>query len=138
EEAHNVATRLEQTILQNNDMLRRVTTHLETTNTEVVSRKDVTQQYPDMAAQIIRIADEIAGAGSAHDVHLYRSYLKHKDHLNRSDGEQNAELDLVLHTNFDPHIPLTQAHVQAEEIQRALLSWYPDLGSVVIQPEPPE
>jgi cation diffusion facilitator family transporter len=138
EEAHNVATRLEQAILQNNDLLHRVTTHLEAPNAKVVSRKDVTRQFPDMAEQIIRIADEIAGAGSAHDVHLYRSYLIHKDNLNRSDGEQNTELDLVLHTIFDPHLPLTEAHVQAEEIQRALRHAYPDLGSVVIHTEPPE
>jgi cation diffusion facilitator family transporter len=138
EEAHNVATRLEQAILQSNDLLRRVTTHLEAPDARVVSRKDVTQQYPDMAAQIIRIADGIAGAGSAHDVHLYRSYITRNDNLNGSDGEQNAELDLVLHTIFDPHIPLSQAHVQAEEIQRALRHAYPDLGSVVIHTEPPE
>lgn len=48
------------------------------------------------------------------------------------------ELDLVLHTFCDPHIPLGQAHQQAEEIQRALRLVYPELGSVVIHTEPPE
>jgi hypothetical protein len=55
-----------------------------------------------------------------------------------SDREQNEELDLVLHTIFDPHIPLSQAHIQAEEIQRALRQKYPDFGSVIIHTEPPE
>jgi cation diffusion facilitator family transporter len=137
EEAHNVATRLEQAVLQSNDQLLRVTTHLEAPTATVVPRKDVTQQYPEMAGQIIRIADKIAGAGSAHDVHLYRSYTRN-DYLYGSEGEQNEELDLVLHTIFDPHIPLSQAHIQAEEIQRALRHAYPDLGSVVIHTEPPE
>jgi cation diffusion facilitator family transporter len=136
EEAHKVATHLEQAVLQSNDQLRRVTTHLEAPTATVVSRKDITQQYPEMAEQIIRIADEIAGVGSAHDVHLYRSYTTLNE--NGSDREQNEELDLVLHTIFDPHIPLSQAHVQAEEIQRALRSTYPGLGSVVIHTEPPE
>ena len=136
EEAHKVATHLEQAVLQSNDQLRRVTTHLEAPTATVVARKDITQQYPEMAEQIIRIADEIAGAGSAHDVHLYRSYTTLNE--NGSDREQNEELDLVLHTIFDPHIPLSQAHVQAEEIQRALRSTYPGLGSVVIHTEPPE
>ena len=136
EEAHKVATHLEQAVLQSNDQLRRVTTHLEAPTATVVSRKDITQQYPEMAEHIIRIADEIAGVGSAHDVHLYRSYTTLNE--NGSDREQNEELDLVLHTIFDPHIPLSQAHVQAEEIQRALRSTYPGLGSVVIHTEPPE
>jgi hypothetical protein len=33
---------------------------------------------------------------------------------------------------------LSQAHLQAEEIQRALRLAYPTLGSVVIHTEPPE
>ena len=136
EEAHKVASHLEQAVLQSNDQLRRVTTHLEAPTATVVSRKDITQQYPEMAEQIIRIADEIAGAGSAHDVHLYRSFTTLNE--NGSDREQNEELDLVLHTIFDPHIPLSQAHVQAEEIQRALRQKYPDFGSVIIHTEPPE
>ncbi len=138
EEAHNVATQLEQAVLQNNNLLRRVTTHLEAPNATVVPRKDVTKQYPEMARQIIHIADEIAGKGSAHDVHLYRSNATYNDHMNGSGGAQDEELDLVLHTIFEPHIPLSQAHIQAEEIQRALRHTYPSLGSVVIHTEPPE
>jgi cation diffusion facilitator family transporter len=138
EEAHNVATHLERAILQNNNSLGRVTTHLEAPNAKVVSRKDVTRQYPEMAEQIIHIANEIAGAGSAHDIHLYRTQPSPDNNLNPSQKDQNEELDLVLHTAFDPHIPLSQAHVQAEEIQRALRHAYPDLGSVVIHTEPPE
>jgi cation diffusion facilitator family transporter len=136
EEAHKVATHLEQAVLQSNDQLCRVTTHLEAPTATVVARKDVTQQYPEMAEHIIRIADEIACAGSAHDVHLYRSNTTLNE--NGSDREQNEELDLVLHTIFDPHIPLSQAHIQAEEIQRTLRQKYPDFGSVIIHTEPPE
>lgn len=137
QEAHTVATRLEQAVLQNNKQLRRVTTHLEAPNEVIVPRKDVTQQHPEMASQIIKIADEIAGKGSAHDVHLYQPYttqLKHPD----KNGTSNGELDLVLHTIFDAHIPLSEAHIQAEEIKRALRQAYPILGSVVIHTEPPE
>ena len=137
EEAHNVATRLEQAILQSNHQLRRVTTHIEAPSASVVPRKDVTRQYPDMAEHIIRIADEIAGAGSAHDVHLYRPSASLTEHMNGSNN-QNDELDLVLHTIFNAHIPLSQAHIQAEEIKRALRRAYPHLGSVVIHTEPPE
>lgn len=137
QEAHNVATRLEKAVLENNRLLRRVTTHLEAPNAHIVRRQDVTQQYPEMAAHITRIADEVAGPGSAHDVHLYRSSTAQSPPANGS-RQPNEELDLVLHIFFDPHIPLSQAHIQAEEIQRALRLAYPQLGSVVIHTEPPE
>ena len=137
DEAHNIATRLEQAVLQSNHRLRRVTTHLEAPNGTVVRRQDVTQQYPEMVAHIRRIADEIAGAGSAHDVHLYRPSSPVSARKERT-GKQQEELDLVLHTIFDAHAPLSQVHIWAEEIQRALRQAYPHLESVVIHTEPPE
>jgi len=137
EEAHNIATSLEEAVLQSNRSLRRVTTHLEAPNASIVRRQDVTEQYPEMVRDIIRIANEIAGAGSAHDIHLYRSYTTQPGHMNGS-GAENNELDLVLHTIFEPHIPVNQVHIHAEEIKRALRHAYPDLSSVVIHTEPPE
>jgi divalent metal cation (Fe/Co/Zn/Cd) transporter len=142
-EAHAVATRLEQAVLQNNQLLRRVTTHLEAPNNTVVQREDVTQQYAAMADDIRRIADTIAGVGSAHDIHLYCSepVPVHADaHMSRDqqDGKHTDELDLVLHTIFDANEPLSEVHVAAEEIKRTLRLTYSQLGSVVIHTEPPE
>lgn len=137
QEAHNVATRLEQAVLQSNHLLRRVTTHLEAPNATIVRRQDVTQHYPEMAARIIQIADEIAGPGSAHDIHIYRPSTTRSGYLNGS-TEKSDQLDLVLHTIFGPHTPLSQVHIQAEEIQLALRQAYPQLGAVVIHTEPPE
>ena len=135
--AHAVASRLEQAILQNNSQVQRVTTHLEAPDTIVVHRQDVTQQYPEMAAHICSIADRIAGAGSAHDVHLYRSYPQNRDR--KAPAEDGSEgLDVVLHTTFDAHAPISQVHILAEEIQRTLRQTYPHLASVVIHTEPPE
>lgn len=136
-QAHTVATRLEQAVLQNNKQLHRVTTHLEAPNNTIVRRQDVTQRYSDMAANICRIADRIAGPGSTHDVHLYRSRPTTVN-LGSQQDKQPTELDLVLHTTFDAHTPLSQAHLRAEEIQQALRQKYPHLGSVVIHTEPPE
>jgi len=135
--AHAVASRLEQAILQNNSQVQRVTTHLEAPDTIVVHRQDVTQQYPEMAAHICSIADRIAGAGSAHDVHLYRSYPPNRDR--KAPIEAGSEgLDVVLHTTFDAHAPISHVHILAEEIQRTLRQTYPHLASVVIHTEPPE
>jgi len=137
QEAHAVATHLEQTLLENNKQLRRVTTHLEAPNNTIVSRQDVTWQYSNITDDVRRIADSIAGAGSAHDVHLYQPRLVRAD-FNRHKGQAMPELDLVLHTTFDAQIPLSQAHIWAEEIKRALRQAYPNLNSVIIHTEPPE
>ncbi|HKV59593.1 MAG TPA: cation transporter dimerization domain-containing protein, partial [Ktedonobacteraceae bacterium] len=137
QEAHQVASRLEQAILQNNPLVGRVTTHLEAPVETIVRRKDVTQHYTEMAEHIVELADVVAGKGSAHDVHLYQPSTTQLDHINSS-GNNKEELDLVLHTFFDPHIPLSQAHIQAEEIKRSLRKEYPNLGSIAIHTEPPE
>jgi cation diffusion facilitator family transporter len=138
-EAHAVATRLEQAILQSNNQLLRVTTHLEAPTNQVVRRQDVTQRYPDLAAEITRIVDSIAGKDAAHDIHLYRSRPSTAD-LSRSErlDTQPVELDLVLHATFAAEAPLSQVHIQAEEIKRTLRQVYPNLGSVIIHTEPPE
>ncbi len=137
QEAHQVATRLEQAILADNAYLRRVTTHLEAPSTAIEQRLDVSGQHPEIAEHIVQIADQIAGEGSAHDVHLYQPYRSVVGNGATHSGA-HAELDIVLHTLCEPHIPLSQAHLRAEEIQRALRQAYPDLGSVVIHTEPPE
>ena len=136
QEAHQLATSLEQAILKDNPLLRRVTTHLEAPSESIERRQNVTRQHPDMTTRIIEIADGIAGKGSTHDVHLYQPYLSLAGRGSGPNGHE--ELDLVLHTLCEPHIPLSQAHLQAEEIQRALRLAYPELGSVVIHTEPPE
>ncbi len=137
--AHAVATRLEQAILQGNTHLCRVTTHLEAPNNSIVPRQDVTAQYPATVRDICRIADTVAGHGSAHDVHLYRAQTVAATPLRKDAGhEQVSELDLVLHTIFDAHAPLSSVHVEAEGIKRALRQAYPNLNSVTIHTEPPE
>ncbi len=135
-DAHAVATRLEQTLLQGNKQIYRVTTHLEAPNTNVVRRQDVTAQYPEMEVEITRIANSIAGTGSAHDIHLYCSRPSTSE-LTQQVTTKTSELDLVLHTIFAADEPLSQVHIHAEEIKRALRDAYPYLGSVVIHTEPP-
>jgi cation diffusion facilitator family transporter len=136
QQAHDVATHLEQVVLQSNQLLDKVTTHLEAPNTTIVRRQDVTQQYTEMAEAIRRVADSIAGAGSAHDIHLYTSSSCATDESTH--GSKEEELDLVLHTIFDPDVPLSQAHIIAEKIKRALRQTYPNLASVLVHTEPPE
>lgn len=138
-EAHDVATRLEQAILQANRQLSRVTTHLEAPTSQVVQRQDVTQRYKHMAEDIAHIVDSIAGKGSAHDIHLYCSQPSTTTLHGPTVPETHPpELDLVLHATYAADAPLSQVHIHAEEIKRALRQAYPQLGSVVIHTEPPE
>ncbi len=132
-EAHAVATQLEQRVLQSNKLLFRVTTHLEAPNSQIVQRQDVTEHYPVMATDVCRLADMTAGAGSAHEVHLYLPA-----DAREKDSKGVPDLDLVLHTTFEGNTPLSQVHIKAEEIKRALRRAYPRLNSVTIHTESPE
>jgi divalent metal cation (Fe/Co/Zn/Cd) transporter len=70
--AHARAARLEETVLAEQPRLRRVTTHLEVLSDTVVPREEVTFRYADIIEQIHRLADQIAGAGATHEIHLYQ------------------------------------------------------------------
>ncbi|WP_236031611.1 cation transporter dimerization domain-containing protein [Ktedonospora formicarum] len=45
---------------------------------------------------------------------------------------------MTLHITFDAQAPLSQVHIWAEEIKRALRRAYPYLDTVTIHTEPPE
>jgi cation diffusion facilitator family transporter len=128
-EAHAAATRLEEAVLAGNARVSRVTTHLEAPVEAIVRRQDVTDAHPAQVERIRALADEIAGAGSAHDVRLYRPG-------SAPERDEREPLDLVLHLTFPPEVPIGQVHVWAEEIERTLRLAYPTLESVVIHTEP--
>jgi cation diffusion facilitator family transporter len=127
-EAHEAATRLEEAVLAGNGRVARVTTHLEAPAESIVPREDVTASHTALVRRIIAIADGVAGAGSAHDVHLYRAGGR--------PNEGDERLDLVLHLTFDAEAPISQVHIWAEEIERTLRQAFPMLESVVIHTEP--
>lgn len=131
-EAHAAATRLEEAVLAGDRRLARVTTHLEAAVEAVVTRRDVTADHTALVAQVRIIADRIAGSGSAHDIHLYRP----RGALDEAPDGARDQLDLVLHLTFRPETPIAEAHLHAEEIERALRQRFPVLESVVIHTEP--
>lgn len=135
--AHDIASHLEQTVSQENPRLERVTTHLEAPNEAVVRRQEVTEQYKPFVQDIQHIADAIIGAGKTHDVHIYRDGSRPQN-LTRTDEEAIPEFDIVFHTAYNGQVPLSQAHIQAEEIKRELRQRYPSLGTITIHTEPAE
>jgi len=138
-DAHTVASRLEEAVLQTNPQVQRVNTHLEAATSTIVPRRNVTAQCPELATHLRRLADEIAGAGSAHEIHLYRVQEPEAgQNVQEAVEERAPELDVVVHTTFAASTPLSQVHVQAEEIKRAFRQAYPTLGAITIHTEPPE
>ncbi|HLV99477.1 MAG TPA: cation diffusion facilitator family transporter [Ktedonobacterales bacterium] len=132
--AHDAATRLERAIYRAYPAVRRVTTHLEAPDEEVERRRDVSAEQPALVAEVRQIADEVAGPGSCHEVHVYRV-------MNHAEAPPTAEAplyDLVLHCTFSGAAPIQQVHVHAEEIERALRAKLPPLGAVLIHTEPQE
>src|SRR3981081_629663 len=54
-DAHTMATRLEEAVLQTNPQVQRVNTHLEASPIMIVPRRDVTAQYPELATHLRRL-----------------------------------------------------------------------------------
>lgn len=135
-EAHAAATRLEEAVLAGNYRLARVTTHLEAPAEAAVARQEVTDRYPALVARVRAIADEIAGPGSAHEVHLYRPTEGADGATTSGTGGAEEPLDLMLHLSFPAAMPIAEAHVRAEAIERALRQAFPALESVVLHTEP--
>ena len=137
-EAHAVASHLEEAVLQTNPHLDRVNTHLEAPVSAIVPRDEVTTQYPVLANHLRHLADEIAGAGSAHEIHVYRAQDQGPNqHRQAAAEEPLPELDVVVHTTFAAFAPLSQVHIQTEEIKRMFRQAYPNLGAITIHTEPP-
>lgn len=138
-DAHAVASQLEETVLQTNQALRRVNTHLEAPTTMVLPSQDVTSQYAELVNHLRQLADEIAGVGSAHEIKVYRVQQPKGGQNTQEAGEERApELEVVVQTTFAASTPLSQVHVQTEEIKRAFRQAYPTLGAITIHMEPPE
>ena len=90
----------------------------------------MTAQYADLTTHLRRLADRIAGTGSTHEIHLYRP--------RESTSESLPDLDVVMQTTFAASAPLSQVHLQAEEIKRAFRQAHPTFGTITIHTEPPE
>jgi cation diffusion facilitator family transporter len=137
-EAHAVASHLEEVVLQNNQQLGRVNTHLEALVPTILLRQEVTNQYPELVHHLCRLADEVAGAGSTHQINVYRAQEPVSDQHRQAASEQRLpELDVVVHTTFAADAPLSKVHIHAEEIKRMIRQAYPNVVAITIHTEPP-
>lgn len=104
--------------------LRTITTHLEPLPADVADESNRTP--PDahtLRQRLTALADDLAGAGSCHNVELH--------HV-------EGHITATLHITQDPEIPLTLAHQLADAIEHHLQTYEPRLHRIVVHVEPPE
>jgi cation diffusion facilitator family transporter len=126
ERAHDLASELENRIEVAEPSVRSVNTHVEVEPPDLGRRVDVTGREPDLVDQITAVADRVLGPGHGHDVRVFRP------------GGANGPTDVVLHLAFPPSTPITDAHVAAENLERALRDQFPGFASVLVHVEPAE
>lgn len=125
-EAHDLATALEDRIEASEPRVSQVNTHLETAPPNAARGVEVTSREGGTVRGIEGVASDVLGAGSCHDVRVYRS------------GGARGGLDVVLHCSFPPSTPVTEAHLAAERFERALRDRFPELAGVLVHVEPVE
>jgi divalent metal cation (Fe/Co/Zn/Cd) transporter len=126
ERAHDLASELENRIAVAEPSVRSVNTHVEVEPPDLGRRVDVTGREPDLVDQITAVADRVLGPGHGHDVRVFRP------------GGTDGPTDVVLHLGFPPSTPITDAHVAAENLERALRDQFPGFASVLVHVEPAE
>lgn len=124
EQAHDLVSALEKRIEASEPSVGRVDTHVETTPPDVAGRSEVTRREGVLVRGIEGVAAETLGEGRCHDIQVYRA------------SSPPGDLDVVLHCTFPPSIPVTEAHLAAERLERALRDRFPTLGGVLVHVEP--
>jgi cation diffusion facilitator family transporter len=122
--SHRVVTEFEARARSEIPRLVDIVTHL-----EPIAPGDHPQPIEEAEAaalrqQIVRVADDVCGAGTSHHVILRRSHIAH-------------HVDVSCHCEVPGDTSLTDAHLIAEEVERQLRVALPQLAHVTIHVEPP-
>lgn len=122
DEAHGVATRLEEAVRAANSRIESVNTHLEVASSAAGPRTEVTHESQLLMDQITSLADSIAGTGSCHYIRVYES--------------AQARIDLVLHCTLPAELPIRPVHDISTEVERKLRDKIDRLDNVLVHVEP--
>ncbi|MCS7061659.1 MAG: cation-efflux pump [Anaerolineae bacterium] len=118
QQAHDIATQLEQTIKREFNCWR-VSVHIEPMNEPMVAQR--IQEKEAAVREIERIARDHVAIQQVHNVSI-----------NRCGGRINLMMDCQI----DPATSLSDAHLVAEQFERNLRRQIPNLGDVLIHTEP--
>ncbi len=99
-----------------------IVTHIEPLPLQVADEAGRIARAADLRARIQAVADDLAGVGACHDVHLHNV---------------GGHITATLHLTQPAATPLTEAHALAERLELALHGAALGLHRVVVHMEPP-
>ena len=121
QQAHELASHIERDLRADQPRIARINTHIESRGTGVGEGRDVTAQETRLVETVRKITDELAGAGSCHEVHVRR---------------QGSRCIVALHCTFDEGLSIVQVHEVSSRIEERLKCAVPSLDRVVVHAEP--
>ncbi len=102
-----------------------IVTHLEPTQPGDHPKAIESAEAEALRQQIIQLADQVCGSGTAHHLILRHSHVTDR-------------IDLSMHCEVPGDTSLPAAHLIAEQVERQLRAALPQLEHVTIHVEPPE
>ena len=121
QQAHEMASHIEQDLRADQPRISQINTHIESRGTGVGEGEDVTAQETRLVETVRKIADEIVGEPSCHEVHIRRLGLKYI---------------VALHCTFDEKLSIVQVHEISSRIEERLKNTVPALDRVLVHAEP--
>ncbi len=121
QQAHEMASHIEQDLRADQPRISQINTHIESRGTGVGEGEDVTAQETRLVETVRKIADEIVGGPSCHEVHVRRLGLKYV---------------VALHCTFDERLSIVQVHEISSRIEERLRNTVPALDHVLVHAEP--
>ncbi len=121
QQAHEMASHIERDLRADQPRISLINTHIESRGTGVGEGEDVTAQETRLVETVRKLADEIVGGPSCHEVHVRRLGLKYV---------------VALHCSFDERLSIVQVHEISSRIEDRLKSTVPALDRVLVHAEP--
>jgi len=121
QQAHDMASHIEQDLKEDMPEINQVTTHIESRGTGIGDGQDVTARNSGLVEKVKIIANEIAGPARCHSIMV------------RQLGDR---LSVSLHCNFDKDLSIVQVHDLSNRIEERLKSGIPGLDRVLVHAEP--
>jgi cation diffusion facilitator family transporter len=124
EEAHDLASRLEDLVLEAAPEVAELIAHIEPRgDLDALSAPLNHRDHARIEKEIVALVDSLVADGACHNVAIW---------------EEKSGLTASLHCSFSPEVSIQQAHDLSEELEAHLREEIPELHRVVIHLEPPE
>lgn len=121
EQAHEIASQLEDKIKREIPKVTKVTTHLETTNNHTIPAKDVTGRIKPLVSKIEQTAESVSGVLDCHDVTIQM---------------MEGKFSVSLHCLLKPELSLPEVHDITTEIEKKIKIEFPEVTQITVHSEP--